>query len=86
MDSRYNIRMNKPIKSFKLIAVGNSTGIVLPKDILQELGAQQGDTLLVTRTPNGIELRVGDEEFEADMDIMRDIMRRRRSALRELAK
>lgn len=78
--------MNKPIKSFKLIPVGNSTGVILSKDVLQELGAEQGDTLLVTRTSNGIELRVGDEEFEADMEIMRDIMRRRRSALRELAK
>jgi len=78
--------MNKPIKSFKLIPVGNSTGVIMPKEVLHELGARQGDTLLVTRTPNGIELRVGDEEFEADMEIMRDIMRRRRSALRELAK
>ncbi len=78
--------MNKPVKPFKLIPVGNSTGFIVPKDVLQELGAEQGDTLFVTRTPNGIELRVGDEEFEADMAIMRDIMRRRRSALRELAK
>jgi putative addiction module antidote len=75
--------MNKPLK---LIPIGNSTGVVIPKDILRDLGAEQGDTLIVTRTPNGIELRAGDLEFEADMEIMRDVMRRRRSALRELAK
>jgi putative addiction module antidote len=75
--------MNKPLK---LIPIGNSTGAVFPKELLQELGVRQGDTLLVTRTPEGIELRAGDPEFEAEMEIMRDVMRRRRSALRELAK
>lgn len=79
----YNICMNRPLK---LIPIGNSTGVVIPKDVLRDLGAEQGDSLIVTRTPNGIELRAGDPEFEADMEIMRDIMRRRRSALRELAK
>lgn len=75
--------MNKPLK---LIPIGNSTGAVFPKELLQELGVSQGDSLIVTRTPEGVELRVGDPEFEAEMEIMRDVMRRRRSALRELAK
>ncbi len=75
--------MNKPLK---LIPIGNSTGAVFPKELLQELGVHQGDMLIVTRTPEGIELRAGDADFEAEMEIMRDVMRRRRSALRELAK
>lgn len=75
--------MNKPLK---LIPIGNSTGAVFPKELLQELGVNQGDTLIATRTPEGVELRAGDPEFEAEMKIMRDVMRRRRSALRELAK
>jgi len=75
--------MNKPLK---LIPIGNSTGAVFPKELLQELGVRQGDTLIVTRTPEGVELRVGDAEFEAEIEILRDVMRRRRSALRELAK
>jgi putative addiction module antidote len=75
--------MNKPLK---LIPIGNSTGAVFPKDLLQELGVRQGDQLIVIRTPEGIELRAGDPEFEAEMEILRDVMRRRRSALRELAK
>ena len=79
----YNGCMNKALK---LIPIGNSTGAVFPKDLLRELGAVQGDSLIVTRTPTGIELRAGDPEFEADMVIMRDVMRRRQSALRELAK
>lgn len=75
--------MNKPLK---LIPIGNSTGVILPKELLQMLDAQVGDTLMVTRTPQGIELRPGEPEFDADMEIMRDVMRRRASALRELAK
>ena len=75
--------MNKPLK---LIPIGNSTGAVFPKELLQELGVNQGDTLIVTRTPEGVELRAGDPGFEAEVEIMRDVMRRRRSALRELAK
>lgn len=77
------MRMNKPLK---LIPIGNSTGAIFSKELLLDLGVEQGDSLFPVRTPNGIELRVSDEEFEADMEVMRDIMRRRRSALRELAK
>jgi len=75
--------MNKPIK---LIPIGNSTGVILPKELLRGLGVAQGDSLTAVRTPNGIELRVGDPEFEADMKLARDIMRQDRAILRELAK
>ena len=51
--------MNKPLK---LIPIGNSTGVVFPKEVLQELGVRQGDTLVVTRTPVGLELRAGDPD------------------------
>ena len=75
--------MNKPLK---LIPIGNSTGLVIPKDVLRDLGAEQGDSLIAIRTPNGIELRVGDPEFESDMKLAREIMRKDRAILRELAK
>lgn len=79
----YNVGMNKPLK---LIPIGNSTGVVIPKDLLNQLGAEAGDTLFPVRTPGGIELRRSDPEFEAEMKIAREIMRRRRNVLRELAK
>lgn len=75
--------MNKPLK---LIPIGNSTGLVIPKDVLRDLGVEQGDSLIAIRTPNGIELRVGDPEFESDMKLAREIMRKDRAILRELAK
>ena len=75
--------MNKPLK---LIPIGNSTGAIFPKEMLQELGVAEGDTLFPVRTPNGIELRRADPEFIEEMELAREIMRRRRNVLRELAK
>ncbi len=81
--ARYNERMNKPLK---LVPIGNSTGLILPKDLLQALGVEVGDTVFPVQTPSGVELRRRDDDFESQMAIARDVMRRRRSALRELAK
>ena len=75
--------MNKPLK---LIPIGNSTGAVFPKDLLQDLGVAQGDMLFPVRTPNGVELRRADPELIEDMELARKIMRERRAVLRELAK
>jgi putative addiction module antidote len=75
--------MTKPIK---LIAIGNSTGVILPKDILARLRVDQGDTLYVSEGPNGFELRIHDPEFEEQMAAAREVMKRRRKALHELAK
>ena len=79
----YNMRMNKPLK---LIPIGNSTGAVFPKELLQDLGVGQGDSLFPVRTANGIELRRADPEFIEEMRLAREIMRKDRAILRELAK
>lgn len=75
--------MNKPLK---LIPIGNSTGVILPKNLLARLHVQQGDSLHVVETPEGVELRANDPEFEQQMGVAREVMQRRRKALRELAK
>ncbi len=77
--------MNKPLK---LIPIGNSTGVIIPKELLQALGAEAGDSLFPVRTPGGIELRRSTEDsaFEEQMAVAREIMVRRRKALSELAK
>jgi putative addiction module antidote len=66
--------------------IGNSAGVILPKELLVELGADVGGALSVTRTPRGIELSAADGEFERQMAVAREVMLRRRDALRELAK
>ncbi len=70
----------------KLKPVGNSTGIILPKEILTKLHVESGDSLFVVETPNGIALTPYDPEFERQMAAARKVMKKRRAVLRELAK
>ena len=70
----------------KIRAIGNSLGIVLSKELLARLRAEKDDVLHVVETPTGIELRVYDPEFEKQLNAGRDIAKRYRNALRELAK
>jgi putative addiction module antidote len=70
----------------KLTTIGNSVGVILPKELLERLSLAKGDTLSVSETPNGIELSPYDPEFERAMDAGRKVMRRYRNTLRELAK
>jgi putative addiction module antidote len=72
--------------ALKLIGVGNSVGVVLPKELLTRLGLQKGDTLYAVETPEGLRLTPADAEFEAQMKVARRIMKERRAVLRELAK
>ena len=78
---RYNIRMNTELKIRK---IGNSAGVVLPKELLAHLDAAIGETLSVSKTPHGIELSVRDPE-QGQMASAREIMARRKRALQELA-
>lgn len=80
---RYNYRMNVTLKITK---IGNSAGVVLPKELLAHLNAQVGETLSVVVTPRGIELSSTEADFEAQMAVAREVMARRKQALRELAK
>ena len=86
---RYNARMNAPFtpaKRLKLIKIGNSVGVILPKETLAKMGVELGDLVDVTDSPEGIGLRRHDDGFAAQMEAARDVMKRRRNALRELAK
>jgi putative addiction module antidote len=70
----------------KLTAIGNSAGVVLPKEVLARLKLDKGDTVYLTESPDGYRLTPYNPEFEQQMDTARRIMKRRRAALRELAK
>ncbi|WP_270935097.1 AbrB/MazE/SpoVT family DNA-binding domain-containing protein [Falsiroseomonas oryzae] len=72
--------------SVKLRSVGNSVGVVFPKELLTRLGLREGDTLNVVETSDGFRLTRADPDFERQMDVAREVMRRRRTVLRELAK
>ena len=72
--------------ALKLISVGNSVGATFSKEVLAKLKVEKGDTVFLTETPDGFRLTPYNPEFEAQMKAARGIMKKRRNALRELAK
>lgn len=73
--------------SLKLTQIGNSVGVILPKELLARLKLEKGDTLFVSEAAKGaVMLSPYDADFEAQMDAARKIMKSRRQVLRELAK
>ena len=82
------MRMNASFSPtlLKIDKIGNSAGMVLPKEMLGRLGASIGDTLTASVEEDGVTLRRSDDEFETQMAAAREVMARRKRALRELAK
>lgn len=72
-------------RKLKLVAVGNSTGVILPKDLLERLRVERGDELTVLETPDGFTLTGYDPEFAQQMEVAEKVMRQRRNLLRKLA-
>lgn len=71
--------------TLKITTVGNSIGVVLPRELLERLRVVKGDSLYVLETPNGIELTPYNPEFAAQMEVAELVMREDRDALRKLA-
>ena len=71
--------------TLKITTIGNSVGIVLPKEILEKLRVQKGDTLFALETTNGIELTAYNPEFAKQMEMAEKVMREDRDVLRKLA-
>ncbi|MEO6363360.1 MAG: AbrB/MazE/SpoVT family DNA-binding domain-containing protein [Caldimonas sp.] len=72
--------------ALKLTQIGNSVGVILPKELLARLKVDKGDVLHVTDVPYGIALTAHDPVFVEQMQAARKVMKRRRHVLRELAK
>ena len=70
----------------KVSQIGNSLGLVLPKEALARLKVEKGDALFLTETEDGYRLTPYDPEFAEQMEAARKVMKKRRAALRELAK
>jgi len=74
------------MQALKLTQIGNSVGVILPKEILARLKLEKGDTVFVTDSPDGVRITPHDPDFETQMEAARKIMKKRRAVLRELAK
>lgn len=71
----------------KVRQVGNSLGVVLPKEALARLNLREGDALYLTEAPDGsMRITPYDPAFETQMRLARDGMGKFRNTLRELAK
>jgi len=72
--------------ALKLRKVGNSVGVILPQTALDALHVDEGDTVFLTTSAEGYRLTPYSPEFEAQMSVARKIMKKRKNALRELAR
>ena len=70
----------------KVRKVGNSLGVVLPKEALTRLNVDDGDQLYITEALDGFRITAADPEFAKQMEVAEKGLKRYRNALRELAK
>lgn len=70
----------------KITQVGNSLGVILPKELIASMKLDKGDALWVSDAPSGYRITPYDPEFGEQMDAARLLMKKRRNVLHELAK
>lgn len=71
----------------KVRKIGNSYGVVLPKDALKQLNVEEGQSLYLTEAPdNSYRITTGNPDFVKSMEVFESLSRRYRNALRELSK
>lgn len=73
-------------KKLKIRKVGNSLGVILSKEVLQELCVQEGDALDYMANKKELRLFAGDPNFAKELAVFKSLSRRYRNALGELAK
>ena len=72
--------------SLNVIQIGNSVGVILPKEVLAQLSVEKGDQLFLTNTPEGIQLTPYRPEMAEKIAVLEKVMRENRDVLHELAK
>jgi putative addiction module antidote len=70
----------------KLTTVGSSTGVVIPKEMLERLNVSSGDTLFAVETPSGYLITPYDPDVEEELRLGREFMRKYRETFKALAK
>ncbi|GJD38143.1 MULTISPECIES: AbrB/MazE/SpoVT family DNA-binding domain-containing protein [Methylobacterium] len=66
--------------------IGNSTGLILPRELITKLNLEQGQWLHVTEMPDGgVRLTPYDPDFDKAMALVDDIMDEYKDTLRALA-
>lgn len=74
------------MSTLKLSQIGNSVGVILPKEVLARLKLVKGDTLFLTEAANGITLTPYDPELDEQLKLGREFMHDYRDTFHQLAK
>ena len=74
------------MSALKLTQIGNSVGVILPKELLARLKVAKGDSLFLTEAANGLTLTPYDPELDEQLKVGREFMREYRDTLHQLAK
>jgi len=72
--------------TLKLTQIGNSIGVILPKDVLASLKLQKGDSVFLTECAEGFILTPYDPALEEEINAGREFMREYRDTFHQLAK
>lgn len=72
--------------ALKLTQIGNSVGVILPKEALSRLRLEKGQTVFLTETPDGLVLTPYDPALEDQIQAGRAFMRDFRDTFHQLAK
>jgi putative addiction module antidote len=69
----------------KITTIGNSAGVILPRELLGRLRLEKGDELFALETPDGLRLTTYDPTLAKQMEVAEEIMRKDRNVLHKLA-
>lgn len=70
----------------KVTKIGNSLGVILPRDLLGKLQLDKGDSIFLVDSPEGFRITPYDPQFAEQMEAARNLMRKRRNVINELSK
>lgn len=74
------------MQTLKLTQIGNSIGVILPKEVLARMKLEKGQSVFLTETPQGYVLTPYDPALEEQVQAGREFMREYRDTFHQLAK
>ncbi len=80
------ITLRAVMSALKLTQIGNSLGVILPKEVLARLKLVKGDTVFLTEAANGINLSAYNPDMEEQLKLGREFMHDYRDTFHQLAK
>jgi putative addiction module antidote len=72
--------------TIKLTQIGNSVGLILPKELLARLKLEKGDTVFVTESAHGVNLSPYNPSLDEELALGREFMHDYRDTFHQLAK